>query len=217
MTLGILKKLFTIIVVSLISIHASYADIVAWGDSLTQGAGKQKVWTTWFEEMSGIPVINKGIGGQNSTKIKTRMLAATDLHGEFTVIWAGRNNYGNTEAVLADIADMVSALGHTNYLVLGIINGLGEESTNKQGAAKLNKIKRLNAELAAIYGIRFLDIRTHLVNLYNPSNPDDASNFANDIPPSSLRYDFLHLNSAGHEAVAKFIYTSYLNLNKSSH
>ncbi|MDF3056378.1 MAG: hypothetical protein K0R17_593 [Rariglobus sp.] len=76
-----------------------HADIVAWGDSMTYGTGAdhpdkgEKTWPKWFTEFSGIKVIKKGVGGESSRQIRDRMLAESALHAEFTVIWAGRNDY----------------------------------------------------------------------------------------------------------------------------
>ncbi|MFA6289954.1 MAG: GDSL-type esterase/lipase family protein [Opitutaceae bacterium] len=102
------------------------ADIVAWGDSMTYGTGAdhpdkgEKTWPRWFTEFSGIKVIKKGVGGQSSQQIRDRMLAEPALHKEFTVIWAGRNDYHGPKWVKKHIADMVAALNHDHSLIVGI-------------------------------------------------------------------------------------------------
>lgn len=191
-------------------------EIVAWGDSLTQGTGGNgDSWPAWFTRLSdGITVINKGVGGQTSTQIKERMLADKDMHGKFTVIWAGRNNaFDQKGTVQADIAAMVAALGAPNFLVVGISNGAKEP---KDGPArwKLTLIDKLNASLKETYGARFVDIRPILVEAYDPAQPQDAKDHADNVVPSSLRSDTLHLNSAGYKVVAQAILDAYQTANQ---
>jgi hypothetical protein len=42
-----------------------------------------------------------------------------------------------------------------------------------------------------------------LISLYNPLDPQDVIDHGNDVPPSSLRADHIHLNTAGYEAMTK--------------
>lgn len=198
--------LFVSVVVS------SQADVVvAWGDSMTYGTGAdhphkgQKTWPRWFTEFSGINVIKKGVGGQSSKQIRDRMLAEPALHKEFTVIWAGRNNYRGPEWVKTHIAEMVAALDHNNYLVVGITNSVEEPS----GGDRIKIIDTLNADLKAIYGIRFVDVRPLLVAAYDKTIPEDVADHENDVVPASLRSDKLHLNTAGYKIVAEAIYEAY--------
>jgi len=190
---------------------SSQADIVAWGDSMTYGTGAdhphkgQKTWPKWFTEFSGINVIKKGVGGESSKQIRDRMLAEPDLHKEFTVIWAGRNNYRGAEWVQKHIAEMVAVLGHENYLVVGITN----RTTEPKGSDGLKIMDTLNADLKETYGIRFVDVRPLLVAAYDKTQPQDVIDHENDIVPASLRSDKLHLNTAGYKIVAQAIYDAY--------
>lgn len=187
------------------------ADVVAWGDSMTYGTGAdhphkgQKTWPRWFTEFSGVNVIKKGVGGQSSKQIRDRMLAEPALHQEFTVIWAGRNDYRGPEWVKKHIAEMVAALGHENYLVVGITNS----SEEPKGGDRLKIMDTLNADLKATYGVRFVDVRPLLVAAYDKTLPEDVADHENDIVPASLRSDKLHLNTAGYRIVAQAIYDAY--------
>ena len=188
------------------------AEIVAWGDSLTQGTGGNgDSWPAWFTRLSdGIPVINKGVGGQTSTQIKERMLAGKDMHGKFTVIWAGRNNaFDQKGTVQADIAAMVAALDAPNYLIVGNPNG-AKEPKDGPDRWKLTLIDKLNASLKETYGARFVDVRPILVEAYDSSQPQDVKDHADNVVPSSLRSDALHLNRAGYKIVARAILDAYL-------
>ena len=181
-----------------------------WGDSLTAGTGGTP-YPTYFQAISGTKTSNGGIGGETSTQIKVRMLAETNTHTQPTIIWAGRNNYAATSTVLADVAAMVSALasaGNTDkYLVLSVLNGSygGYEAP---GGLGYQQITNLNAQLSATYGSRYAEVREYLVSLYNPADPTDVADHAADRPPTSLRSDAIHLNSAGYSAVANFLFTN---------
>jgi lysophospholipase L1-like esterase len=61
---------------------------------------------------------------------------------------------------------------------------------------------RSNAQLAAAYPDNYIDIHRILVNAYNPNDPQDVADFNNDITPTSLRFDRIHLNTAGCDLVA---------------
>ena len=187
------------------SVESANASLVlaCWGDSLTSGTGGTP-FTAPLQDLLLLPVSNGGVAGETSTKIRTRMVAATDKRGNFTVIWAGRNNYADPTTVKADIAAMVAALTTTRYIVLGVTNASGEPSGN----AGYVTIVALNADLAGIYGQKFIDIRSHLVSLWDPNVAQDVTDAGNDVPPSSLRSDSVHLNTAGYIAVAKRIYVA---------
>jgi lysophospholipase L1-like esterase len=194
------------------------AGLVAWGDSLTYGTGAVgpeggKSWTVQFAELSGIEVINKGVGGETSTQIRKRMLAETALHDRLTVIWAGRNNAYATDTVKADIAAMVVALAPgTPYLVVGVTNTTAEiksSDPNYPDRWKLHLVDKLNAALAETYGPRFVDVRPLLVGAYDPSLEQDRLDHEQDIIPSSLRSGGTHLNERGYAVVAKAIHQAY--------
>lgn len=177
------------------------------GDSLTAGTGASGASTQyptvvansftrarWFR--------NLGVGGETSTQIATRLAALTsDEKRATTIIWAGRNNFGNAATVKADIASMVSSLGHHRYLVVSIING--DNASEYVGQSGWTSITTLNTDLAALYGERFVDVRTPLVAAGAPggSSPD-ATNYARDVPPAGIRFDAIHLLDAGYAIVA---------------
>lgn len=198
------------------------AEVVAWGDSLTYGTGavgpaEGKSWPVWFTECSGIDVVNKGVGGETSTQIKKRFLAEPELHSAFTVFWVGRNNAYATDVVLADIAEMVVALGHDNYVIVGVTNSASEIKSadpNYPERWKLHLINKLNTQLKETYGEHFVDIRPILVSSYDASQEQDVADNAQDVVPSSLRSDSTHLNDAGYKIVAQAICEQYQSMNQ---
>lgn len=186
--------------------YASAADldstmtIAAWGDSLTDGYTVTPNYPTYLSSMTGYSVYNGGVTAEVSSQIRSRMVADADKHDWPTIIWVGRNNYSNPTQVKADIAAMVSALGHDRYLVLSILNG--DVPNEYQGEDDYNSIISLNNDLEALYGDNFLDIRSYLVSQYDSGDSDDIQDYSNDVVPGSLRFDYLHLNAAGYELVA---------------
>ncbi len=184
---------------------SSSINIATWGDSLTAGGqdGGQP-YPFQLAALTGYNVYNGGIGGQTSTQIAARMVADTAKHSWPTIIWAGRNNHNSPATVEADIASMVAALdSNTKYIILGVTNG----NTETSGTSDYNNIIQINTYLAATYGNRFIDIRSYLVSLYNPASPQDVTDHNNDVIPTSLRYDWQHLNTAGYGDVANEIMT----------
>ena len=184
--------------------------VSCWGDSLTNGTGGTP-YPTALSAITGYNTINNGVGGYTSTQILNLFLAAPTQWPNLTIIWSGRNNYTDTATVLANIATMVADIGHDGYLILSVLNGnyVPYEAIGGDG---YNLIISLNNQLSAIYGSKYLDVRSILVAAYNPSIPQDVTDHTNDIPPSSLRSDNLHLNTAGDALVASSIKTVIANL-----
>lgn len=116
------------------------------------------------------------------------------------IFWYGRNNSGFVADVLSDLAASVGFLenGHRNFLVLSVLNGSGEGI----GTNAYASVARVNAALAAAYPDNFFDMRAHLVAQYEPSQAQDVIDHENDIVPTSLRRDPLHMNASGSLAIA---------------
>jgi hypothetical protein len=153
--------------------------------------------------MSERTVYNGGVPGNLSQMIAARMTADTAHCGWITVLWYGNVNRVESEQIKADLRRSVAWLGaNRRFVVLSVINAA---DTEHRGTAAYVSITRLNAELGALYPDNFLDIRSYLVNLYNPALIADHTDFARDVPPFSLRWDDIHLNADGHAAAARRI------------
>ncbi len=120
---------------------------------------------------------------------------AAALRSHTAWIWAGRNNFTDPARVKADIAAMTGFLGHERFLVGAILPG-----ANDMGSG-LQTIRTLNADLAAAYGARFVDLVAALQAAGNGSDGDNIDIAAGHIP-RSLRSDAIHLNDAGYAVVA---------------
>lgn len=118
-----------------------------------------------------------------------------------TVLWMGRNNFYDPVQVKKDIASSVAFLKSNPklFLVLSILNAEGEI----KGTERYTTLTRLNADLHAQYPNNFIDIRSYLVSQYDPSSPQDVVDFQNDVVPTSLRRDQVHLNTKGNILVGK--------------
>lgn len=90
------------------------------------------------------------------------------------------------------------AEGNDRFLVLSVLNARAEV----RGTLSYHKVLELNAALAGAFAGHFLDVRSYLVSKADPAVPQDLIDQANDIIPSSLRSDALHLNTAGSALVA---------------
>jgi lysophospholipase L1-like esterase len=178
--------------------------IATWGDSLTMGGqGGGVPYPTALATLEpGHVLFNGGNSGDTSSQIATRMLADPAKYRYTIIIWAGRNDYTTPNTVKANIAAMVAALpSPKQFLVLAVLNG--EAASEYSGGANYAIITQLNADLAALYPQKYLDIRALLVAQFNPVIPQDVIDHGHDIPPSSLRFDILHLNTAGYAYVAQ--------------
>jgi lysophospholipase L1-like esterase len=175
------------------------SDIAAWGDSLTPpfAANLQLLVPTRI-------VFNGGRAGESSTDISMRQ--RTDLSGRNTwinIFWYGQNNPTAPAQIQADIAASVAALapGNDRFIVLSVVNKARPEEM--RGGAVYDLIIRLNNQLAATYPANYIDVRSLLVGHFNPSLPQDVADAANDVVPSSLRFDEIHLNNDASVIVAR--------------
>lgn len=178
--------------------------VAAWGDSFTAG-----LFPDDLAALLDRPVFNGGVGGETSVQILARIMADTVHRKDAAVLWIGRNNFGDPERVKADIARAVASLENPDhhFVVLSIVNG--DTPSEWLGGPDYATIAQLNADLAAAYPGRFLDVRSLLVSHYDPTSAQDVIDHQHDVPPASLRantgsleYDFLHPNPSGTELIA---------------
>src|SRR6185369_8074149 len=171
------------------------------GDSMTaSGTGFGDMLSANF---FGVPFFNGGVGGETSTQIKTRMIAAADKYGDVTVIEIGRNDPRNGNAtVLSNIATIVAALTTPRYVIVSVFNG--EYPAEYQGQADYISIMQLNASIAAAYPNNYIDSRSYIVS-QGTNTGQDAIDLSHDITPASLRADNIHLNGTGNALHSAYI------------
>ena len=119
-----------------------------------------------------------------------------------TILWFGRNNH-NLPVVLDDMAAAVSWLAPSNnrYVILGMLNGAG--AYEQVGGRVYRVLLEANEALQRVHNGHFLDIRSYLVSQANQNDPRDQADVAQDVVPSSLRSDSIHLNARGYSLVAE--------------
>ncbi len=190
---------------------ASMTPIVCFGDSLTQGVrnrGRSPLATTTsypsqLEALQNRVVFNGGIGGQTSIQIRERAEPDNFMNAAVNIIWMGRNNYKDTDRVLADIESVANRVVGGRFAVLSILNGDYPPEHKDLDGYKI--IMGLNDTLSKRYGDKYIDVRSQLLAAANPNDPGDMADIADDVPPRSLRSDQLHLNDAGDTVIAKTV------------
>ena len=86
---------------------------------------------------------------------------------------------------------------------------MGFSGTEAKGTPGYKTILDLNRSFLFRYPGHFIDIRSYLVSLYDPADPQDVLDRTRDIPPSSLRahwnggIDALHLSPEANVRVAQ--------------
>lgn len=127
------------------------------------------------------------------------------------VYWGGRNNRDlNNWSVVSDVQAMIDRfpVAQPRGAILGIING--DYVTEYAGGADYINLTAANAELAAAFPDYFIDVRRYLIDnglaaLAITPTAQDLIDIANDIVPSSLRVDNIHLTSDAYGLVAALV------------
>ena len=177
---------------------------VAWGDSLTMGHGtdmSNQPYPARLAAMQARDVRNRGVAGDTSSQILTRILAPA-ADGDRTcvaLLWMGRNNFTQTDQIVADVRAAVDYQTSAQVLVLSLLNADGET----RGTQFHDRVILANERLSQMYGKRFVDVRQALIDAADPQSPDDAADVAAGIIPRSLRVDTVHLNPRGYDIVAR--------------
>ncbi|CAE6692593.1 SGNH/GDSL hydrolase family protein [Paraburkholderia nemoris] len=141
------------------------------------------------------------------------LIDLNDHDSDIAIYWYGRNDYptgvsdfvsaGNNirNALAASIA--IQKPAQKRFVIIGVTNG--DRTNEHKGETIYNAIVQTNRDLRALYPRNFIDVRTLLVRAYDPSQAQDVIDFGNDVPPSSLRSDPIHLNDAGYRIVAQAV------------
>jgi lysophospholipase L1-like esterase len=172
---------------------AGTRNVACWGDSITN------LYAPHLQQLfPDRQVFNGGVSGETSMQINARVQADTAHRDCVSIFWYGHNNW-NKEQVIADITASIATLQpNTPFVVLSLLTWAPEVA----GTDAYNAVLQVNAALAAKYPDNYFDMRSYLVSLYNPNNAQDLADHASDITPSSLRFDTIHPNDAGCNAIA---------------
>jgi hypothetical protein len=142
-------------------------------------------------------------GGDTDLSIRTH----TDRDGHTFVFWLGRNNSSRPHEIYADVHAAVQQIKVLNsrFIIMGVLTASTETVGNPYYYNAIN----LNNLLAAEFPTEFIDIRGELIQR-GQATGQDAIDRANDVVPSSLRSDTLHLNDAGYQVVADVLAEAFL-------
>ena len=155
-------------------------------------------------------IFNGGVEAEDSTLVAARFLSNTQQRGWVHVLWLGNANrlaqYGDKRLsaphqIKADLALVVDCLRatHSRFVVMSVLHS----AHARRGTTDYQRITALNAELATLYPDNYFDARSYLVGLYDPDVAQDVIDFQNDVPPSSIRIDDMHLTEEGYRALAR--------------
>ncbi len=104
----------------------------------------------------------------------------------FQLIWAGRNNVGDTQETLNSIAAMVALLPTPKrFLVLSLTNTVAPYE--QVGQPGYMAVIQTNQALQQAYPNNYLDIRDPVIAGYDPNNGEDVIDHGHDVPPSTMR------------------------------
>ena len=128
-------------------------------------------------------------------------------YSQGNLIWAGTNDGNLPNAVTVNIAGMVAKITSHNFIVMSLING-----SQGPSSSYYHDVIIMNTELSNTYGQNYLDVRTVLVNSFDPAIAQDVLDHGNDVIPGSLRADNIHLNAAGYQIVAEAVADKIMQL-----
>lgn len=119
------------------------------------------------------------------------------------VFWMGQNDGGSSAAILPALAACVANLKTLNKRF--VVVGVHGDPLLIAGSAGQTALLASNAAVMAAYPNNYIDMRVVLVAAYNPALPQDVIDHNNNVVPTSLRSDAIHLNDAGYALVAQTI------------
>lgn len=160
---------------------------------------------------SGPPpvIVNLGAGGATSATIETAVSGAIAREKAANCIIQLGGNYASTTnpvpTIMIDAADIVTLLGHHNYLFAP----KHVDGATASGGWDWATLRRLITELEVVNPGKVEDVSLMLRN-YDTGDPgDDAAQLLDQIAPS-LDHDTAHANLAGNEVIAENSYGPWI-------
>lgn len=131
----------------------------------------------------------------------------TDADMDTVVLWMGANNIAETQTVKDHI---VATFNHFKALAKRVLvmTVLPNESYLPATAAGIS-LANVNAWILAEFPDNSADALGYLKSKYNPALPQDVTDVANNITPTSLRVDAIHLTNAGSQHIADLVYAFF--------
>ncbi|MEY8001071.1 GDSL-type esterase/lipase family protein [Clostridium sp. Mt-5] len=185
--------------------------LVCLGDSVTYGYGvkRSETWTTTLKKKLGVEVINKGIAGDTSAGMLSRVYNDVILNNPtHTIIMGGVNDFVwnlNIDQAAANLATIAFQLMQNNIIpIFGLSIPICSEMAKEKWDFLMNicdinnKLKKLNSLLKSFcknYNIQIIDF---------------YSFFIKDNGEGKEKYyiDGLHLNVNGNEKMVDIIFNT---------
>lgn len=117
-----------------------------------------------------------------------------------SVFFSGNNNWNDTSQIRKDVDEMIAALGHTNFIVIGLL--VGDQPDQYIGTYHWQMVNEYNDRQAARFPGHFL-YPAELLPYSNSAK--DQLDKVHGVPPTSLRVpgDWLHLNFQGSKKIGE--------------
>lgn len=177
--------------------------VIAWGNSLTFGTGAtsaDSTWTSQASRLSGYNFVNKGVAGETSSEILTRVYAeSADTLLMPSVFWAMENNT-DTARMTSSLDSFVAKINHNRWVAVAPILRSG----NPIGNAVYDEQRKWTSDAFKRYGNHIIDMQYWLLN-FGDGSANDNTDIANGVIPRSLRVDIIHFNDKGYRIVAQRI------------
>ena len=140
----------------------------------------------------------------------TRNIGNINLDQAINIFWCGSNDVGvaGISTVQMNVDKSIAKLSpNKRFLVIGPINHAAYTASTQAYVDMRLTIDAMKSK----WPRNFIDVQALLVENYNAGIPQDVTDYANKVVPSSLRADAIHLNNAGYAIVAAAV-QSHLNL-----
>lgn len=185
------------------AIKSDIPGIVAYGDSLTAGAGGDGVtYSGVLQDLIGdsiykIPVVNRDVGGEGNVEIAN----TSEFNNYIPIVFIGENGgYVDNEDLINQINTILNMDKlNDKFIVLGLTSGTS--------ASRLD----LEQAMESAFGDRYINLRDYIVqNGFKQSklvatNEDLAAIKDGSVPPSLL-LDASQLNAYGYTIIGNAIY-----------
>ena len=193
-------------------------EINCWGDSITEGYGSDGLtYPDVLEELTGIPVRNLGVGGEDSVDILKRSAAYGSQEEDILVIQMGDNGgWINLGQLIRQYRKLISKAGTDRYIIISSTDDPNDfeqiwgYTTEPVGLADT----WYEAELREAFGEHLFVARKYLVEkglevTGLTETEEDRERAAFGLISLQFRepeLDNTHLNAAGYTATAHGIY-----------
>ena len=207
------------------TLHPAYAEVNSpdeeincWGDSITEGyGGDELTYPDVLAQLTGMPVRNLGVGGEDSREILARSLAYGSQKEDILVIQMGDNGgWDELDELIGQYRRLIDAAGTNRYI---IITSTDDPDDFEQIWGYTNDPIGLEdtwyeAEFKAAFGDHLLIGRKYLIehgleiNGLEETEEDRERTVKGNISLQlrNPEIDNTHLNEAGYIALAQGVY-----------